>query len=135
MQRFRLTTAETDVISLPTGAWVRNAGENEWSELEPEQANKVKRLPALFVEAIRKSKDFVDAGATTWQGQPVHAYSFDTDVTIEGAHVQAHTKLYLNSAGMILGSESDNVKDGHTFHKVQKNTFDPAIHIQVPQTS
>jgi len=135
MERFRLTTSKVDVISLPNGVWVRNAGETQWSELDTDQASKVKRLPALSVEAIGNSTNFTDLGATTWQGQPTHAYSFETDATIEGARVVAHTKVYVNSVGLILGSESDNAKNGKTAYKVQKNTFDPTIHIQAPRAT
>lgn len=135
MERFRLSSSDAEVISLPGGAWARSVGDNEWSELEAEQASKLKRLPALLAQAIRNSKNFVDEGTTTWQSRPVHAYSFDTDATIEGAHVVAHTRVYVNSAGKILGSESDDVKNGHTSRKMQKNTFDPTIHIQAPPSA
>ena len=100
------------------------------------RARQLKRLPAQVVEATPLFNRFSRFGrTTTWQGQPTHAYSFDTHAMIDGAQVDAHTTLYLNQAGLIQGSESDNVKNGHKFRKVQKNTFDPEIHIEVPRTT
>jgi len=130
IERLHITTDNVEFIALPEGTWIKRGG--QWSKPPVDMSGMVKRFMPMAEETLHSAKNVSDDGTTTWNGQPVHAYSMDTDTTVMGMHATAHTKFYLNTAGLIVGSESDGVAMGHKSHTVQNISYDDAVRVHAP---
>jgi hypothetical protein len=131
LQRIHAKSDHGEFVVLPDGMWMKMGA--QWSKPPVDMSGMVKQFVPLGEEVLRSSKNVADDGATTWQGQSAHAYSYDTDMSVMGMHVTGHTKLYLNAAGQVIGSETDSVAMGHKTHAVQSISYDDSIRVNAPQ--
>jgi hypothetical protein len=131
IERIHAKSDHGEFIVLPDGMWMKMG--SEWSKPPVDMSGMVKKFLPLGEEVLRSAKNVTDDGATSWQGQPAHAYSYDTDTSVMGMHVTGHTKLYLNTAGQVIGSETDSVAMGHKTHAVQSMVYDDSIRVTAPQ--
>lgn len=119
LSRMHVKTDRMEFISTPEGTWV-HAGAEGWTQPPSEIAGMVKQFVPKSVAELRASTSHVkDDGPTTWDGQPVHAYSYDVDTQVMGATVKSHNKVLINDAGQMVRSESDAEALGRTSHTVQ----------------
>jgi hypothetical protein len=129
-ERIHAKTEHAEFIVLPEGTWMKTGG--SWNKPPVDVSSMVKHFLPLSEEVVRSAKNVTDDGMTTWQGQPAHAYSYDTDATFMGIHATGHAKSYLNAAGQIVGSEIDSVAMGKKTHNVQTITYDDSIRVKAP---
>ncbi|MEP6939326.1 MAG: hypothetical protein ABI846_06140 [Rudaea sp.] len=130
LDRIHTKTDHGEFIILPEGSWMKMGG--NWSQPPIDMHAMVKAMMPMGEDMIRSAKNATDDGMTTWNGQPAHAYSYDTDTTIMGAHVSGHSKVYLSAAGAVIGSETDSVAMGKKAHSVQNVSYDDAIRVKAP---
>ena len=129
-ERIHATTEHAEFIVLPEGTWMKTGG--GWTKPPVDMSSMVKRFLPLSEDVVRSAKNVTDDGMATWQGQPAHAYSYDTDATIMGIHATGHAKSHLNASGQIVGSEIDSVAMGKKSHSVQTITYDDSIRVKAP---
>jgi len=130
VERIHATTDNAEFIMLPEGMWMKRGA--QWTKPPVDMSGMVKSFMPLAEEILHSAKNLSDDGATTWNGQPAHAYSMDTDTAVMGIHSTAHTKLYLNAGGQIIGSESDGVAMGRKSHTVQNISYDDTVRVNAP---
>jgi len=90
-------------------------------------------VPKSAAELQASSKNIKDEGATTFEGQPAHLYSYDTELQVMGADVKSHNKVIINQAGQLVRSESDGEAMGIKSHSVQDIRYDDKIKVAPPQ--
>ena len=133
LTRIHVKTDRMEVVTMPEGTWVK-AGDAGWNRPPAEMAAMVKQfVPRSAAELQASTKNIKDEGATTWNGQPAHKYSYDTDLQVMGADVKAHNIVLINTAGQLVRSESDGEALGTKSHSVQVIRYDDAIKVQPPQ--
>lgn len=119
LSRIHVKTDRMEIISTPEGTWV-HAGTEGWTQPPSEIVGMVRQFVPKSVAELRASTSNVkDDGPTTWDGQAVHAYSYDVDTQVMGATVKAHNKVLINDAGQMVRSESDAEALGRKSHTVQ----------------
>ena len=132
LSRFHVKTDRLEIVSLPEGSWVK-ADQAGWTRSPAEMAAMVKQfVPKSAAELQASSSNLKDEGATTWNGQPAHAYSYDTRMQVMGADVKAHNKVVIDQAGRLVRSESDGESMGIKSHSVQQIRYDDAIKVAPP---
>jgi hypothetical protein len=133
LSRIHVKTDRMEVVTTPEGTWVK-ADEAGWQQPPSEMAAMVKQfVPKSAAELQASSKNIKDEGATTWQGKPAHAYSYDTELQVMGADVKSHNKVIINEAGQLVRSESDGEAMGNKSHSVQDIRYDDKIKVAPPQ--
>jgi hypothetical protein len=90
-------------------------------------------IPKSIDDLRAMTNNAADPGATTWNGQSVHAYSYDVDTTVMGIHVTSTNKIFLNSSGQIVHAESDGQAMGKKSHTVQDIRYDDSIRVDPPK--
>jgi len=130
LDRIHTKTDHGEFIILPEGSWMKMGG--NWNQPPIDLHAMVKAFMPMGEDVIRSAKNVTDDGATTYNGQPAHAYSYDTDTTVMGAHVTGHSKVYIGATGLVLGSESDSIAMGKKSHVVQNVRYDDAIRVKAP---
>ena len=130
LDRIHTKTDHGEFIILPEGSWMKMGG--NWNQPPIDLRAMVKAFMPLGEDVIRTAKNVSDDGATTFNGQPAHAYSYDTDTTIMGMHITGHSKVYLSAAGLVIGSETDSVARGNKSHSVQNIRYDDTIRVKPP---
>jgi hypothetical protein len=128
--RIHTVTDHGEFIVLPEGTWMKT-GDN-WTKPPVDMSGMIKRFLPGGDEVMRSAKNVSDDGMTTWQGQPVHAYSYDTDTVVMGAHAAGHSKSYINATGQIVGNETDSETRGKKIHSVQTVAYDDSIRVKAP---
>jgi len=94
----------------------------------------VKQFVPKSIDDLRAmTKNAADQGATTWNGQSVHAYSYDVDTTVMGIHVTSTNKIFLNESGQIVHAESDGQAMGKKSHTTQDIRYDDSIRVNPPK--
>ena len=94
----------------------------------------VKQFVPKSIEDLRgMTKNAADLGATTRNGQGVHAYSYDVDTTVMGIHVTSTNRIFLNAAGQIVHAESDGEAMGRKSHTAQDIRYDDSIRVTPPK--
>lgn len=132
LSRIHVKTDRMEVITIPEGTWVR-AGEEGWTRPPVDMAGMVRQfVPKTAAELQASTHNIKDEGAATWQGQPAHAYSYDVDTMVMGAHVTSHNKVLINAAGQLVRSESDGEALGRKSHSVQTIRYDDSIKVGPP---
>jgi hypothetical protein len=130
IERIHAKSDHGEFIVLPDGMWMKMGA--EWSKPPVDMSGMIKKYLPLGEEVLHSAKNVTDDGATTWQGQPAHAFSYDTDTTVMSMHVSGHSKLYLNASGQVIGSETDSTAMGHKTHAVQNISYDDSIRVTAP---
>lgn len=130
MERIHVTSPRSEIIMLPEGTWMRTG--DKWMKPPVDMSALVKSFRPMGEDMLRAATNVTDNGTTTWQGQPAHSYTYDTDTTVMGIHASAHTTVYLSAAGTVLGSESDSEALGRKSHTVQKVIYDEAVRVHAP---
>lgn len=132
LSRFHVKTDRFELVSTPEGTWVK-ADQAGWTRSPVEMAAMVKQfVPKSAAELQASSSHMKDEGATTWNGQPAHAYSYDTDLKVAGTEVKAHNKVLINPAGLLVRSESEGEAMGVKSHSVQDVRYDDSIKVMPP---
>lgn len=132
VSRFHVKTDRLEIVATPEGSWVK-ADEAGWTRSPAEMAGMVKQfVPKSAAELQASSSNLKDEGPTTWNGQPAHAYSYDTRLQVMGADVKAHNKVVINQAGQLVRSESEGESMGIKSHSVQDIRYDDKIRIAPP---
>lgn len=119
-----------EMVMLPGGTWMRI--NDKWTKSPMDMSAMVKKFAPMGEEMLQSAKNVRDEGPATFQGQPAHVYSFDTDTTMMGIHATGHNKVYLNGAGLMIGMEHDGEAMGHKSSSVQAITYDDSVHVQAP---
>jgi hypothetical protein len=119
-----------EMILVPEGGWKRT-GNGAWQKMPDREVQVAQKLMGGVESWLPKNiTNTSDDGMTTFNGQPAHAYSYD----VVAFGVKSHSKMYLNSAGLLIGSESTaGPFMGHTTHTVQKVAYDNSISVNAPQ--
>lgn len=130
MERIHVVSPRSEIIMLPEGTWMRTG--DKWMKPPIDMSAMVRNFRPMGEDMLRSAKNVTDNGMTTWQGQPAHSYTYDTDTAVMGIHATAHTTVYLSLAGSVLGSEADSEAMGHKSHTVQKVIYDESVRVHAP---
>ena len=131
VDRIHFRNERMEMIVLPEGTWMKTGA--DWMKPPMDMSGMVKQFVPKSIDDLRAStKNAADQGATTWNGQSVHAYSYDVDTTVMGIHVTSSNRIYLNSAGQIVHAESDGEAMGKKSHTTQDIRYDDAIRVNPP---
>ena len=131
VDRIHFRNDRMEMIVLPEGTWMKTGA--DWMKPPMDMSGMVKQFVPKSIDDLRAStKNAADQGATTWNGQSVHAYSYDVDTTVMGIHVTSSNRIYLNAAGQIVHAESDGEAMGKKSHTTQDIRYDDAIRVNPP---
>jgi len=132
VERIHLKSDQMEMIVLPEGTWMRTGG--QWTKPPMDMSGMVKQFIPKSIDDMRAAtKSASDDGATTWNSQPVHAYTYDVDTTVMGIHVNSKNKIYVNAAGQIVHAESSGEAMGQTSQTSQDIRYDDSIRVNAPQ--
>ena len=132
VDRIHFRNDKMEMIVLPEGTWMKTGG--DWMKPPMDMSGMVKQFVPKSIEDLRAmTKNASDQGATTWNGQSVHAYSYDVDTTVMGIHVTSTNKIFLNALGQIVHAESDGEAMGRKSHTTQDIRYDDSIRVNPPK--
>ena len=132
VERIHFKNDKMEMIVLPEGTWMKTG--SDWMKPPMDMSGMVKQFIPKSIEDLRgMTKNAADQGATTWNGQSVHAYSYDVDTTVMGIHVTSTNKIFLNSDGQIVHAESDGQAMGKKSHTTQDIRYDDSIRVNPPK--
>jgi hypothetical protein len=132
VERIHFKNDKMEMIVIPEGTWMRTG--KEWMKPPMDMSGMVKQFVPKSVEDMRAAtKSATDEGMTTFQGQPVHAYSYAVDTTMMGIHVTSTNKIYVNAAGQIVHAESDGEAMGRKSRTTQDIHYDDSITVTAPR--
>ena len=132
VQRIHMKNDKMEMIVLPEGTWMRTG--NDWMKPPVDMSGMVKQFIPKSIDDMRAAtKDASDEGMTTWNGQPVHAYTYNVDTTVMGIHVTSQNKIYVNAAGQIIHAESNGEAMGKTSQTTQDIHYDDSIRVTAPK--
>jgi hypothetical protein len=133
VDRIHFRNDRMEMIVVPEGTWMKTAGA-DWMQPPMDMSGMVKQFVPKSIGDLRSStKNAVDEGATTWNGQSVHAYSYDVDTTVMGIHVTSSNRIFLDAAGRIVHAESDGQAMGKKSHTTQDIRYDDKIRVNPPK--
>ncbi len=132
VERIHFKNDKMEMIVLPEGTWMKTG--KDWMQPPMDMSGMVKQFIPKSIDDLRAvTKNVVDQGATTRNGQSVHAYSYDVDTTMMGIHVTSTNKIFVNASGQILFAESDGEAMGHKSHTTQDIHYDDSIRVNAPK--
>jgi hypothetical protein len=132
VDRIHFRNDKMEMIVVPEGTWMKTG--SDWMKPPMDMSGMVKQFVPKSIEDLRAmTKNAADQGATTWNGQSVHAYSYDVDTTVMGIHVTSTNKIYLNASGQIVHAESDGEAMGRKSHTTQDIRYDDSIRVNPPK--
>jgi hypothetical protein len=132
VERIHFRNDRMEMIVVPEGTWMKTG--KDWMQPPMDMSGMVKQFIPKSIDDLRAmTKNAADQGATTWNGQSVHAYSYDVDTTVMGIHVTSTNKIFLNSSGQIVHAESDGQAMGKKSHTVQDIRYDDSIRVDPPK--
>ena len=132
VERIHFKNDKVEMIVLPEGTWMKTGA--DWMKPPMDISGMVKQFVPKSIDDLRAStKNALDQGATTWNGQSVHAYSYDVDTSVMGIHVTSTNKIFVNAAGQIVHAESDGQAMGKKSHTTQDIRYDDSIRVKPPQ--
>jgi hypothetical protein len=132
VDRIHFRNDKMEMIVLPEGTWMKAGA--DWMQPPMDMSGMIKQFVPKSIDDLRSmTKNAADQGATTWNGQAVHAYSYDVDTTVMGIHVTSTNKIYVNAAGQIVHAESDGTAMGKTSHTTQDVRYDDSIRVNPPK--
>jgi hypothetical protein len=131
VERIHFKNDKMEMIVLPEGTWMRTG--KDWSKPPVDMGGMVKQFIPKSIEEMRAAtKSATDDGMSTWNGQPVHVYSYRVDTTMMGIHVTSTNNIYVNAAGQIVHAESDGEAVGRKSHTTQDIRYDDGIKVVAP---
>jgi hypothetical protein len=132
VERIHFRNEKMEMIVLPEGTWMKTG--KDWMQPPVDVSGMVKQFVPKSIEDLRAvTKNAADQGAKTWNGQSVHAYSYDVETTVMGIHVTSTNTIYLNAAGQIVHAESDGQAMGKKSHTTQDIRYDDSIRVTPPK--
>jgi len=132
VDRIHFKNDKMEMIVLPEGTWMRTG--KDWMKPPMDMSGMVKQFVPKSIEDLRAmTKNAADQGAGTWNGQNVHAYTYDVDTTVMGIHVTSTNKIFLNASGQIVHAESDGQAMGKKSHTTQDIRYDDSIRVNPPK--
>jgi hypothetical protein len=132
VDRIHFKNDKMEMIVLPEGTWMRTG--KDWSKPPVDMGGMVKQFIPKSIEDMRAAtKSATDDGMSSWNGQPVHIYSYAVDTTMMGIHVTSTNKIYVNAAGQIVHAESDGEAMGRKSHTTQDIHYDDSIKVVAPK--
>ena len=132
VDRIHFKNDKMEMIVLPEGTWMKTG--KDWMQPPMDMSGMVKQFVPKSIEDLRAvTKNAADLGAKTWNGQSLHAYSYDVDTTVMGIHVTSTNTIYLNAAGQIVHAESDGQAMGKKSHTAQDIRYDDGIRVNPPK--
>lgn len=132
VQRVHMKTDRMEMIVLPEGTWVRTGG--DWTQPPIDMSGMVKQFLPQSVDDLRAMvRGAADAGTSTWNGRPVHLYTYDVDTTVMGIHVTSSNRLFVDGSGKIVHAESSGEAMGKKSQTSQEITYDDGIKIVPPK--
>jgi hypothetical protein len=132
VDRIHFRNDKMEMIVLPEGTWMKTGA--SWMQPPMDMSGMVKQFVPKSIEDLRAmTKNAADQGATTWNGQSVHAYSYDVDTTVMGIHVTSTNRIFLNGSGQIVHAESDGQAMGKKSHTTQDIRYDDSIRVNPPK--
>ena len=132
VQRIHMKNDKMEMIVLPEGTWMRTGA--QWTQPPMDMSGMVKQFFPQSAEEMRSMiKSATDSGATTWNGQPVHTYSYQVDTTVMGIHVNSTNKLFVDAGGQIVHVESDGEAMGRKSQTSQDIRYDDSIKVTPPK--
>jgi hypothetical protein len=132
VERIHFRNDKMEMIVVPEGTWMKTG--KDWTQPPMDLGGMVKQFVPKSIEDLRAStKNAADLGAATWNGQSVHAYSYDVDTTIMGIHVTSTNKIFVNAGGQIVHAESDGQAMGRKSHTTQDIRYDDSIRVNAPK--
>ena len=132
VDRIHFRNDKMEMIVVPEGTWMKTG--QDWMQPPMDMSGMVKQFVPKSIEDLRgMTKNAADLGATTRNGQGVHAYSYDVDTTVMGIHVTSTNRIFLNAAGQIVHAESDGEAMGRKSHTTQDIRYDDAIRVNAPK--
>ena len=132
VDRIHFRNDKMEMIVVPEGTWMKTGA--NWMQPPMDMSGMVKQFVPKSIDDLRAmTKNAADQGATTWNGQSVHAYSYDVDTTVMGIHVTSTNKIFLNESGQIVHAESDGQAMGKKSHTTQDIRYDDSIRVTPPK--
>lgn len=132
VDRIHFKNDKMEMIVVPEGTWMKTG--KDWMQPPMDMSGMVKQFVPKSIDDLRAmTKNAADQGATTWNGQSVHAYSYDVDTTVMGIHVASTNKIFLNGSGQIVHAESDGQAMGKKSHTTQDVRYDDSIRVNPPK--
>ena len=132
VDRIHFKNDKMEMIVLPEGTWMKTG--KDWMQPPMDMSGMVKQFIPKSIDDLRAmTKNAADQGATTWNAQSVHAYSYDVDTTVMGIHVTSTNKIFLNGSGQIVHAESDGQAMGKKSHTTQDVRYDDSIRVNPPK--
>jgi hypothetical protein len=131
VDRIHFKSDKMEMIVLPEGTWMRTG--KDWTKPPVDMSGMVKQFVPKSIDDMRAAtKSASDDGMTTWNGQPVHAYTYAVDTTMMGIHVTSTNKIFVNASGQIVHAESDGEAMGRKSHTTQTIQYDDTIKVTAP---
>ena len=132
VDRIHFKNDKVEMIVLPEGTWMRTG--KDWTQPPVDVGGMVKQFIPKSIEEMRAAtKSATDDGMTTWNGQSLHAYSYDIDTTMMGIHVTSTNKIFINASGQIVHVESNGEAVGRKSHTLQDVHYDDSIKVVAPR--
>lgn len=132
VDRIHFRNDRMEMIVLPEGTWMKTGA--DWIQPPMDMSGMVKQFVPKSIDDLRAmTKNAADQGTTTWNGQSVHAYTYDVDTTVMGIHVTSTNKIFLNATGQIVHAESDGEAMGRKSHTTQDIRYDDSIRVSRPK--
>ena len=132
VDRIHFKNDKVEMIVLPEGTWMRTG--KDWTQPPVDVGGMVKQFIPKSVEEMRAAtKSATDDGMTTWNGQSLHAYSYDIDTTMMGIHVTSTNKIFINASGQIVHVESNGEAVGRKSRTLQDVHYDDSIKVVAPR--
>ncbi len=131
VERIHFRNDKMEMIVLPEGTWMRTG--KEWTKPPVDMGGMVKQFVPRSIDDMKAvTKSATDDGMTTWNGTPVHAYSYAVDTTMMGTHVTSTNRIFVNASGQIVHVESDGEAMGRKSHTTQDVKYDDGIKVSAP---
>jgi hypothetical protein len=131
VERIHFKNDRLEMIVLPEGTWMRTA--DKWTQPPVDMSGMVKQFIPKSIDDIREgTKSATDDGMTTWNGHPVHAYTYQVDTTMMGIHVTSTNRIFVDKDGRIVHAESNGEAMGHQSHTTQDIRYDDSIRVTAP---
>jgi hypothetical protein len=131
VDRIHFKSDKMEMIVLPEGTWMRTG--KDWTKPPIDMSGMVKQFVPKSVDDMKAvTKTAADDGMTTWNGAPVHAYTYSVDTTMMGIHVTSTNKIFVDASGRIVHVESDGEAMGRKSHTMQDVKYDDSIKVNAP---
>ena len=131
VDRIHFKNDKMEMIVLPEGTWMRTG--KEWMKPPVDMSGMVKQFVPKSVDDMKAmTKSASDDGMTTWNGAPVHAYTYAVDTTMMGIHVTSTNRIFVDVSGRIVHVESDGEAMGRKSHTTQDVKYDDSIKVNAP---